>query len=91
MQIPADIDTDNKIDKISSKILTFLPYRRAIWIQKALPFQKRYLFIDRFGKRHLSISAGTWLGETRLGSGMTGKLGRESVGAWVVHGWCMGG
>ena len=25
-----------------------------------------------------------------MGLGLTSKVGRAQVGAWVVHGWCMG-
>ena len=37
-----------------------------------------------------AVSCAYRLGGVGLGYGMTGKLGRTWVGAWLVHGWCMG-
>ena len=40
-QIPADIDTDNKIDKLSTFLSTFLPYRVSIEGESPLSRYKR--------------------------------------------------
>ena len=37
------------------------------------------------------IAVTPWLGGVEMGLRLTGKLGCAWVGAWVVHGWCMGG
>ena len=50
-QVPANIDTDIKIFNLSTFLPTFLPYRRAIWVQITIRFKIRYRLACRYGKK----------------------------------------
>ena len=49
-QVPADIDSDIKIDKLSTFLSTFLPYRVLIEGESPLSRYKRYIKDDRYDK-----------------------------------------
>ena len=49
-QVPGDIDTDIKIDKLSTFLSTFLPYRVLIEGESPLSRYKRYIKDDRYEK-----------------------------------------